>query len=75
MDALRANKFVIWPFTSELSHQLSNRTTKLFEAANLSTPAVVSINKKDALLINYPEFTKTPDYTALKKHSLSGNRS
>ena len=84
LDILSANKLIICSFALELSHQLFNRTTKLFKAANLPTPVVVSINagesrennnirtletKCETLRMNYPELTKTPDYTAPRKHN------
>ena len=79
MDILMSNKLIICPFTLELTHQLSNKTTKLFRAADLPASVVVSINtgevrdsnkittletKCETLLLNYSELTKTPDYTA-----------
>ena len=84
MDILMSNKLIICPFTLELTHQSSKQTTKLFRAADLPTSVVVSINtgevrdsnkistletKCEALLLNYPELTKTPDYTAPRKHN------
>ena len=84
MDILMSNKLIICPFTLEMTHQLSNQTTKLFRAADLPTSVVVSINtgevrdsnnittletKCETLLRNYPELTKTPDYTAPRKHN------
>ena len=84
MDILTSNKLIIFPFTLELTHQSSNQTTKLFRAADLPTSVVVSINmgeardsnnkstletKCEALLLNYPELAKTPDYTAPRKHN------
>ena len=83
MDILMTNKLIICPFDLELSDQLSNRTTKLFKAANLPTSVVVSINTGEArvnnnitslkaicetLLMNYPELTKT-DNTAHRKYN------
>ena len=83
MDILMTNKLTICPFSLEMSHQLSSKTTKLFKAANFHKPIIVSINagevknntvttleaKCEMLLLNYPELTKTPDYTAQRKHN------
>ena len=83
MDILMANKLTICPFALKLWHQQSNQTAKLFKAANLPTPVVLSTNsgevnysnnttleaKCETLLMNYPELTKTPDYTAPRKHN------
>ena len=85
MNILMANKLTICSLALKMSHQLSKRTTKLFKAANLPTPVVVSINTAEAkennittletkcetLLMNYPELTRVPDYSAPKKHNHS----
>ena len=84
MDILMSNRLIICLFLLELTHQLSNQTTKLFRVSDLPTSVVVSINtrevrdsnnittletKCETLLLNYPELTKTPDYTAPRKHN------
>ena len=82
LDMLVAHQLVISPATAQLYEIGSGRSAKMFAAAELPTPRVISINlievthidnpcleeKCKALLMNFPEITKNPDYHIKPKH-------
>ena len=83
LDMLMANQLAIFPSSSKLCKVGSDKTAKLFAAADLPTPVVASVNKIElvseenlsleekckGLLKDFPEITRKPTYYTRPKHN------